>query len=91
MTLTSTSYCHSMSDRVPGYADLCCYWFEKAREQSIVRGLPVSACSQHRAFAVVLIVRFWSESRRSGDIFFAICDRDWVLDGANVHVSHGGL
>ena len=25
----------------------------------------------------------------TGDIFFAESDRDWILDGANVHVSHG--
>ena len=25
--------------------------------------------------------------KRSGDIFFAISDRNWVVDGANVHVS----
>ena len=29
--------------------------------------------------------------KQSGDIFFAISDRDWILDGANVHVSMIGF
>ncbi|MGB9625746.1 MAG: hypothetical protein ACPMAQ_12895 [Phycisphaerae bacterium] len=29
--------------------------------------------------------------KETGDIFFAISDRDWVLDGANVHVSMVGF
>ena len=24
--------------------------------------------------------------KESGDIFFAVSDRNWILDGANVHV-----
>src|SRR5437764_15329293 len=27
----------------------------------------------------------------SGDIFFAVSDREWILDGANVHVSMVGF
>ncbi len=30
-------------------------------------------------------------TKASGDIFFAVSDRDWVLDGANVHVSMVGF
>jgi len=29
--------------------------------------------------------------KQSGDIFFAVSDRDWILDGANVHVSMIGF
>ena len=25
--------------------------------------------------------------KEKGDIFFAVSDREWILDGANVHVS----
>ena len=29
--------------------------------------------------------------KETGDIFFAESDRDWILDGANVHVSMVGF
>ena len=25
--------------------------------------------------------------KATGDIFFAVSDRDWIIDGANVHIS----
>ncbi len=77
---------------LPARADLCCYWFEKARgtsnggkagragllaTQGIRGGLKPSA--------------FSSDQAETGGIFFAESDRPWVLDGANVHVSMAGL
>ena len=35
--------------------------------------------------------RRWPGSSETGDIFFAVSDRDWVLDGANVHISMVGF
>jgi type II restriction/modification system DNA methylase subunit YeeA len=32
-----------------------------------------------------------SRIKNSGDIFYAVSDRDWILDGANVHVSMVGF
>src|ERR1017187_3426235 len=74
-------------DRVPAEADLCCYWFEKARDQ-IERG----KCKRSGLLATQGIRgganrEVLKRIKDTGDIFFAISDRDWILDGANVHVS----
>ena len=77
--------------RIPGQSDLCCYWFEKARAH-------IAACKCKRAGLLatqgirgggnrVVLKRI----KDSGDIFWAVSDRDWVLDGANVHVSMVGF
>jgi type II restriction/modification system DNA methylase subunit YeeA len=77
--------------RVPAEADYCCYWFEKARAQ--VRagkakrvGLLATQGIRFGASRQVL-----EKIKETGDIFFAISDREWVLDGATVHVSMVGF
>ena len=78
-------------DRIPNGSDFCCYWFERGREQLV----------RQRASRIGLLA---TQSIRGGhnretlhrikescDIFFAESDRDWVLDGANVHVSMVGF
>jgi hypothetical protein len=78
-------------DRLPGEADLCCYWLEKGR-QHLVSG---------RAGRVGLLA---TQGVRSGknrevlsrvsdtaNIFFAVSDREWMLDGATVHISMVGF
>lgn len=77
--------------RVPAEADLCCYWFEKARDQ-IERG----ECRRAGLLATQGIRgganrEVLNRIKESGDIFFAESDRDWVLDGATVHVSMVGF
>ena len=74
-------------DRIPNSSDLCCYWFEKARAQ-IEAGK-----SQRAGLLATQAIRFQRNRRvltrikDTGDIFAAISDRDWILDGANVHIS----
>ncbi|MCJ7502762.1 MAG: class I SAM-dependent DNA methyltransferase [Acidobacteriia bacterium] len=77
-------------DRVPAFADLVCYWFEKARAET----------TKHSARAVLLATnsirggvnrRVLERIKESGDIFWAQSDRDWILDGANVRVSMVGF
>jgi len=77
--------------RVPGSADLCCYWFEKARE--LISSQP---CSRAGLLATQNIRGGASRKvldaiKASGDIYFAISDREWVLDGAMVHISMVGF
>ena len=77
--------------RVPGFADLCCYWFEKAR-QLIADG----KCQRAGLLATQAIRGGASREvlkriKATGDIFFAESDRDWILAGANVHVSMIGF
>jgi hypothetical protein len=77
--------------RVPGGADLCCYWFEKARRQ-----IEAGHCGRAGLLATQGIRgganrEVLKSILDSGNIFFAQSDRPWVLDGANVHVSMVGF
>jgi type II restriction/modification system DNA methylase subunit YeeA len=78
-------------DRVPGAADLVCYWFEKAR-QHITEG----KCKRVGLLATQAIRggvnrEVLKRIKESGNIFFAESDRDWILDGAHVHISMIGF
>src|SRR5207249_1997559 len=78
-------------DRIPGQSDLCCYWFEKARdsiEHQHCKRAGLLATQGIRGGANREVLK---RIKESGDIFFAISDRDWILDGANVHVSMIGF
>ncbi len=77
--------------RVRPEADLCCYWFEKAREQ-----IDMKKCRRAGLLATQGIRGGASRDtlnriKKTGDIFFAESDRKWVLAGANVHVSMVGF
>jgi len=77
-------------DRVPREADLCCYWFEKGRqmiERSKVHRVGLLATQGIRGGANREVL---NRIKNTGDIFFAESDRNWILDGANVHVSMVG-
>ena len=73
--------------RIPNSSDLCCYWFEKARAQI------ESGNSRRAGLLATQAIRFQSNRpvlariKESGDIFSAVSDQDWVLDGASVHIS----
>jgi hypothetical protein len=80
-----------LGKRVPPEADLCCYWFDKARRQ-IGRG----KCSRAGLLATQGIRgganrEVLKRIKETGDIFFAESNRAWVLAGANVHVSMIGF
>jgi restriction-modification enzyme MmeI-like protein len=79
------------SERVPPFADLVCYWFEKARVQIQAAkckraGLLATQGIRGGASRVVL-----ERIKESGSIFMAWSDRPWILDGAMVHVSIVGF
>ncbi len=78
-------------NRLPGAADLCCYWFEKAREliengKCKRAGLLATQGIRGGANREVL-----NRIKKSGDIFFAESSREWVLAGAAVNVSMIGF
>ena len=75
----------------PAMADLCCYWFEKARAADREKKCSVRASWPRRAIRGGANRKVLERIKETGDIFFAESDRDWILDGANVHVSHGRL
>jgi len=77
--------------RVPPEADLCCYWFEKARayvEDGKIQRAGLLATQAIRGGANRKVL---DRIRDSARIFFAVSDRDWILDGANVHISMVGF
>ena len=77
--------------RVPHEADLCCYWFEKARsqiEQGFTRRAGLLATQGIRGGRNREVLNRIAES---GAIFWAQSDREWTLDGAAVQVSMVGF
>ncbi len=78
-------------ERIPGQSDLCCYWFEKARDQ-----IGCNKCNRAGLLATQGIRgggnrEVLKRIKDTGDIFFAESSRDWILAGANVHVSMVGF
>ena len=78
-------------DRLPNFSDLVCYWHEKARAQiekgkTKRAGLLATQAIRGGANRKVL-----ERIKESGDIFWAQSDRNWILDGATVHVSMVGF
>lgn len=76
---------------IPRQSDLCCYWFEIGRAQLERKragriGLLATQAIRNDAARTVL-----ERIKSSGDIFMAWSDREWVLDGAHVHVSMIGF
>lgn len=77
--------------RVPGGADLCCYWFEKARAMiasgKVTRAGLVATNSIRGGKNRVVLDRVIA----SGKITFAWGDEPWVNEGAAVRVSLVGF
>ena len=77
--------------RVPREADLCCYWFEKARseiEHGRARRAGLLATQGIRGGKNRVVL---DRIAQSGAIFWAESDRKWTLDGAAVQVSMVGF
>lgn len=88
-------YCNALAevyeDRFDGVPDLVCYWFDKARR------LIESGKSNRAGLLATQAIRGGTNRqvldavKQSGDIFMAWSDREWILDGATVHVSIVGF
>ena len=79
------------SRKLPNSSDLVCYWFEIARnmiEQQTVRRAGLLATNSIRGGSNRQVL---DNIKKTGDIFLAWSDRDWVLDGASVRVSMIGF
>ena len=73
--------------RVPAFADLVCYWFEKAQMQigsDLAYRAGLIATNSIRGGANREVI---DRIKITGDIFMAWSDNAWVLDGAAVRVS----
>jgi type II restriction/modification system DNA methylase subunit YeeA len=79
------------ASRVPQEADLVTYWFEKARSQvetGKAKRVGLLATQGIRGGANRTVLE---RIKQTGDIFWAYSDREWILEGANVHVSMIGF
>ena len=79
------------NDRVPAEADLVTYWFEKARrmvERKHVRAAGLVATQGIRGGANREVLKRIADS---GSIFMAWSDRNWINEGAAVHISIVGF
>ncbi|HMT21203.1 MAG TPA: class I SAM-dependent DNA methyltransferase, partial [Promineifilum sp.] len=74
-------------DRLPNFSDLVCYWFEKARAMTEIGTVKRSGLLATQAIRGGANRTVLDRIKRTGDIFWAQSDRNWVLDGATVHVS----
>lgn len=74
-------------DRLSGFSDLVCYWFERARVE-LSRGrthrVGLLATQSIRGGANRQALQ---RIEQTGSIFMAWRDRQWLLDGAVVHIS----
>ncbi len=82
----SKSLWNVFGDRLPPTSNLCCYWFEKARQQiedgkcfraGLLATTAAKQVSSRRAFERIT---------ESAHVFFVISDREWILEGANVRI-----
>ncbi len=78
-------------NRIPAMSDLCCYWFEKARAM-----VEAGSCRQTGLLATTAIRqvgarRVLERIHDSCHIFYAVSDRDWILEGASVRISIVGF
>jgi type II restriction/modification system DNA methylase subunit YeeA len=81
----------TFKNRVSGFADLCCYWFEKARKQIADGKAKRAGLLATQSIRGGVSRDVLNRIKETGNIFFAISDRDWVLAGANVHISMVGF
>ena len=84
-------YAHAIytlyGNRIPNFSDLCCYWFEKARVQIETGATKRAGLLATQAIRFQFNRPVLSRIKDTGDIFEAISDKDWVLEGAAVHIS----
>jgi hypothetical protein len=73
--------------RVPGGADLVCYWFEKARQAIETRGLGAAGLVATQSIRSGSNRTVLDAIRQSTCIFDAWSDEPWVNEGAAVRVS----
>ncbi|MBW6472661.1 MAG: hypothetical protein K0B14_06005 [Anaerolineaceae bacterium] len=77
--------------RIPNSSDLVCYWFEKARsliERREVSRIGLLSTNSIRGGANKTVL---DRIKDTGDMFWAISDKDWILEGAAVNVSMIGF
>ena len=77
--------------RLPNASDLCCYWLEKARAMIEADGAGRAGLLATQGVRGRENRRVLQRIKDTGDIFMAYPDREWLLDGATVHISIVGF
>jgi type II restriction/modification system DNA methylase subunit YeeA len=77
--------------RVPAFADLVCYWFEKARAQIETGNGKRAGLIATNSIRGGVNREVLKRIKETGDIFMAWSDNPWILDGAAVRVSIVGF
>ena len=78
-------------NRIPNFSDLCCYWFEKARDLVEHKKCNRAGLLATQGIRGGLNREVLKRVKETGDIFYAVSDSEWILDGAAVHVSMVGF
>ena len=88
-------YCDALlkvyGDRIEGMPDLVCYWFEKAQNQILNGSAKRAGLLATQAIRGGTNKQVLDHIKEKGDIFFAYSDKEWILEGATVHVSIVGF
>lgn len=78
-------------ERVPNSSDLCCYWHEKARAMIEAGRVNRAGLLATQSIRGGTNRRVLERIKATGDIFLAYSDREWILEGASVHVTIAGF
>lgn len=78
-------------ERLSGKPDLCCYWFEQARRHIEMGKAKRAGLLATQAIRGGTNRHVLELIKKSGDIFLSVYDKEWVLAGANVHISIVGF
>jgi hypothetical protein len=78
-------------DRLPATSDLSAYWFEKARKMVEDGRTQRAGLLSTTGIKQVGSRRVLERINETGKIFFAISDREWVLEGASVRIAMVGI
>jgi type II restriction/modification system DNA methylase subunit YeeA len=79
------------TSHVPAFSDLCCYWFEKARKLIESGRLARAGLLATQGIRGGVNRKVLARIKETGDIFWAQSDRNWIIEGATVHVSMVGF
>ncbi len=77
--------------RVPAFADLVTYWFERAREQIEAGKVQRAGLLATNSIRGGVNREVLKRIKETGDIFMAWADRTWINEGAAVRVSMVGF
>ncbi|MGC4192862.1 MAG: hypothetical protein QM589_17085 [Thermomicrobiales bacterium] len=78
-------------NRIPQFSDLCCYFFEKAREEIAsgeAKRAGLLATNSIRGGANREVLK---RIKQTGDIYMAWSDEPWIIEGAAVRISIVGF